>query len=77
MSFTKGNSDNLNVACMALDIFTKSWCMNCAETENQNDLIFRCSECEFETERGNCLVKSFVRNHTGDLPENFGSMGQL
>ena len=30
---TTGNSDNLKVACMALDIFTKSWCIDCEFTK--------------------------------------------
>lgn len=73
--FTKGNSDNLNVAGMALNIFTKSWCMDCAETKKHNDLIFRCSECEFQKSNGDCMIKQFAINHIGDLPNDFGSMG--
>lgn len=32
-----GNKDNLTEAVHGLDIFTKNWCMNCEETEKQND----------------------------------------
>ena len=72
---TGNNSDNLNVACMALDIFTKSWCMDCEFTEKNDYLIFRCDECEFCKDNCECLIKHFVINHTGDLPKDFGSMG--
>ena len=74
---TGNNSDNLTVACMALDIFSKSWCMNCKETNKRNNITFRCNECEFQKNNGHCLIKQFVMNHTGDLPKNFGSMGNI
>ena len=74
---TGNNSDNLNIACMALDIFTKSWCMNCKETNKRNDITFRCDECEFQKDNHDCLVKLFVINHAGDLPKTFGCMGHL
>ena len=74
---TTGNSDNLKVACMALDIFTKSWCIDCEFSEKHNHLTFRCDECEFCTNEGDCLIKKFVTNHTGDLPKSFGCMGHL
>ena len=40
--YTKGNKDDVTEAVHGLDIFTKNWCMNCKETEEKNDLIFRC-----------------------------------
>lgn len=71
MNFTKRNADNITEAIHGLDIFTKNWCMNCAETDRQKDLIFRCKECEFGQESGECLIKVF-----DDYPlEDFGSMG--
>lgn len=57
ISFTSGNSDNTTEAVHGLDIFTKNWCMNCKEVERQEDLAFRCSECEFRTANGKCLIK--------------------
>ena len=74
---TGNNSDNLTVACMGLDIFTKSWCMDCEFTEKHNHLTFRCDECEFCTKDGTCLIKKFVTNHTGNLPKDFGCMSHL
>ena len=73
---TGNNSDNLTVACMSLDIFTKSWCMNCKETNKYHSITFRCDECEFCKDNGECLIKHFVINHTGDLPKSFGSMSR-
>lgn len=76
-SFTSGNSDNITEAVHGLDIFTKNWCMNCEKTEKQNDLVFRCSECQFKAEDGKCLVKVFSNNHKHDYPlKDFGSMGE-
>ena len=71
---TNVNSDNLTVACMALDIFTKTWCMDCEFTEKHDYLTFRCDECEFCKDNGECLIKQFVIQHTGNLPKSFGSM---
>mgnify|MGYP003496251892 FL=1 len=77
ISFTSGNADNTTEAVHGLDIFTKNWCMNCEETEKQGDLIFRCSECEFKTEGGKCLIKTFAKEHEHNYPlSDFGSMGE-
>lgn len=73
--FINGNSDNLDKAIEGLDQFTKNWCMNCKETEEKNDLVFRCGECIFCDENGGCDIKAFVLNKTDELPMNFGSMG--
>jgi hypothetical protein len=77
-NYTVGNSDDITKAVEGLDTFTKNWCMNCAETDRQNDLVFRCKECEFQGEDDKCLVKIFAHNHKHDYPlGNFGSMGSL
>lgn len=77
VSFTSGNADNTTEAVRGLDIFTKNWCMNCEETEKQDDLIFRCDECEFQQTNGKCLVKIFSYEHKHNYPlSKFGSMGE-
>ena len=74
---TRRNADNTTEAVHGLDIFTKNWCMNCEETEKQGDLIFRCSECEFQQTDGKCLVKTFSHEHKHNYPlSDFGSMGE-
>lgn len=76
ISFTSGNSDNATEAVHGLDIFTKNWCMNCEETEKQEDLVFRCNECEFNAADGKCLVKMFANRHEHEYSlKDFGSMG--
>lgn len=56
---------------MALDIFTKTWCI---DTTVKDSLSFRCKDCEFSNGK-NCLIKIFKCNK---LPQykNFGSMGE-
>jgi len=73
--FTSGNEDNLEKAIEGLDQFTKNWCMNCKETEEKNELVFRCEECNFTNKKGICLIKEFVIDKTGDMPTDFGAMG--
>lgn len=74
-AFTEGNKDDVKEAVASLDRFTKNWCMNCKETEEKNDLVFRCSECVFE-EGGNCLIKEFKEKHYSEY-KDFGCMGDL
>ena len=75
--FTSGNADNITKAVEGLDQFTKNWCMNCEETEKQRDLVFRCSNCEFQSDDRECLIKVFANHHKHDYPmKDFGSMGE-
>lgn len=75
-NYTVGNSDNVTKAVEGLDTFTKNWCMNCEETNKQNDLVFRCKSCEFQSEE-KCLIKMFANNHKHDFPmSRFGSMSR-
>lgn len=70
------NNDNITEAIHGLDIFTKNWCMNCAETDKTNDLVFRCKECDFSADKGICLIKKFATNHESNYNmDDFGSMG--
>lgn len=78
--FTEGNKDDPTEAIHGLDIFTKNWCMNCKETEEKNEPIFRCNSCAFSLEEGKCLIKKFVHEIPGcdhDYPlDKFGSMSR-
>jgi len=69
------NSDNIDKAIQGLDQFTKNWCMNVKETEEKNDLVFRCEQCEFSGEFRICKIKKFVIDNIGDMPTDFGAMG--
>lgn len=75
----KWNKDDLNEAIKALDEFTKSWCMDLNKTEEKDEPMFRCDECEFEKkDRGTCMIKTFVHNHPcGYNLSDFGAMGGL
>ena len=40
--YTIGNEDNLEKALEGLGQFCHNWCMNCKETEKNDEPIFRC-----------------------------------
>ena len=71
--YTVGNKDDVKEAVASLDKFTKNWCMNCKETEETNDLVFRCGECFFSQGEG-CLIKKFKVKHCPEY-KGFGCMG--
>lgn len=75
--YTIGNEDNLEKALDGLGQFCHNWCMNCKETEKQNDLIFRCKECNFQNENGSCQIKIFLNNYASGNIEKYTSMGDL
>jgi len=60
-------------AAKHLDLFTKTYCRDKSVTD---DLVFRCSECEFEMSDGTCLVKCMARKLCPDY-RDFGCMGDL
>lgn len=65
--FTIGNSDDVNRAIEGLSMFCHSFCMDCAETEKKNDLVFRCGECPFLAEDAvTCFVKVFLNKYATD-----------
>lgn len=74
--FIRGNKDDVEKAVDCLNEFTHNWCMNCEETEKQNDLVFRCKECHFFMEDESCLIKKFKNKHYPNY-RGFGSMGDL
>lgn len=77
-NYIQVNADNIDKAIEGLDQFTKNWCMNCEETEETNDLQFRCKECEFNNGHGDCLVKAFAFSHESNYDlGKFGSMCSL
>jgi hypothetical protein len=75
-----GNQDNITEAIHGLDIFTKNYCMNVAETDKLKEPMFRCKECLFSSDGGKCLIKTFANDHESESHYNmsdFGSMGSL
>jgi len=56
-----------------LDLFTKTYCR---DKSVEDDLVFRCGQCDFEMPDGKCLVKVMVRKLYQDY-KNFGCMGTL
>lgn len=61
--FTNGNKDDFEKAVDGLAIFCHNWCMNVKETEEKEDLVFRCKICPFGDELGYCNVKRFINKY--------------
>ena len=61
--FTNGNKDDFEKAVDGLAIFCHNWCMNVKETEEKEDLVFRCKICPFKDELGYCNVKRFINKY--------------
>ncbi len=62
-SYSIGNVDNIKEAIIGLTRFSHSYCMNCKETEEKGEPMFRCSECPFTDETKTCYVKKFVNKY--------------
>ena len=59
-----------------LDLFTKTFCRYPNDYERFDDLKFRCDECPFTKENGDCLCKVFKNQYASDY-KDFGAMGDL
>lgn len=59
-----------------LDLFTKTYCRYRNDYERFNDLAFRCDQCPFQQENGDCLCKVFKNKYYPDY-KDFGCMGDL
>lgn len=60
-------------AVKQLDLFTKTYCR---DKSVNYDLVFRCSQCDFQLPDGTCLVKTMARKLCPNY-KDFGSMGDL
>ena len=75
---TYQNKDDLNGAIDGLAKFCHSFCINCEETEKQDDLVFRCKECPFERDDKKCSVKVFLYKYaTKEQIDKSTAMGSL
>ena len=68
------DKESIHKAVMILDLFTKTYCRYSGDFERFADLTFRCNECPFADEDGNCMVKKFKGKYWPEYPD-FGSMG--
>ena len=59
-----------------LDLFTKTYCRYRNDYDRFDDLKFRCDECPFQKENGDCLCKVFKNKYSPEY-KDFGSMGDL
>ena len=73
---TDVDKEEILKAVMLLDLFTKTFCRYKNDYERFGDLKFRCDECPFQKESGECVVKSFKNKYAPNY-RDFGSMGDL
>lgn len=66
----------ISEAVKLLDLFTKTFCRYRSNHERFDDLRFRCNECPFQKENGECLAKVFKNKFAPDY-RDFGCMGDL
>lgn len=72
----KETKNDATLAVYHLDAFTKNWCLDCRETEKNDEPMFRCKKCEFSIDGGRrCAIKVFANNKHHNYPmDNFGAM---
>lgn len=72
----KIDKEEIAKSVVLLDMFTKIFCRYMADYERFDDLKFRCEDCPFQTDKGECLAKIF-KNKFAPEYRDFGSMGDL
>ena len=76
MTITPQDRSEIAKSVVLLDLFTKTFCRYPNDYERFDDLKFRCSECPFCKENGDCWVKIFKNKYAPDY-KDFGAMGDL
>ena len=75
-SYEVADKNEIAKSVLLLDAFTKIFCRYSYDYARFGDLKFRCSECPFQRENGDCIVKEFKNRYAPDY-KDFGSMGDL
>lgn len=70
------DKEEIAKSVVLLDLFTKTFCRYRNDYERFDDLKFRCDECPFQKENGDCTVKEFKCKYAPDY-RDFGIMGDL
>ena len=75
-NYTELDMQDVKKSVHLLDLFTKIYCRYRNDYERFNDLAFRCDECPFKKENGDCLCKVFKNKYSPGY-KDFGAMGDL
>ena len=75
-SYEEIDKGEIHESVNLLDLFTKTFCRYPNDYGRFGDLKFRCDECPFQQENGDCLCKIFKNRYAPDY-KDFGSMGDL
>ena len=76
INWDEADKQEIAKSVLLLDLFTKTYCRYINDYERFDDLKFRCDECPFQKEDGECLIKSFNSKYAPDYID-FGCMGDL
>lgn len=76
LNYDEVDSGKIRESVHLLDLFTKTFCRYQDDYKRFDDLKFRCDECPFQQENGDCLCKVFKNQYAPDY-KDFGSMGDL
>ena len=72
----KIDDEEVAKSVVLLDMFAKTFCRYRNDYQRFDDLKFRCEDCPFQTDKGECLAKIF-KNKFAPEYKDFGSMGDL
>lgn len=76
LNYEEIDNQEIQKSVHLLDLFTKTFCRYPNDYERFDDLKFRCDDCPFQKENGDCLCKVFKSQYAPDY-KDFGSMGDL
>jgi hypothetical protein len=76
LNYEEIDKNEIQKSVHLLDLFTKTFCRYPNDYERFADLKFRCDECPFQKENGDCLCKVFKSQYAPDY-KDFGAMGDL
>lgn len=55
-----------------LQMLSQFWCMDAKKTMSQDEPVFRCSNCKFNSTDGKCQAKVFIKSVDPEAIRDFG-----
>lgn len=73
--YEQQQNTSINKSIKHLSDFTDSFCLDQVKTDINNEPVFKCSNCTFRNDSGQCLIKVFATEQLGYVPETLSAMG--